>query len=82
MKNKLPLPLRKSSQPRFLERAQGLRALPALAEDPGLALSTHAATYNRGNSSKRGSDDLFWPPGALHTRDTRERTQARTYIEN
>ena len=39
------------------EKAQYLRALTALAKDPGLALSTHTVAYNC-NSSSRGSDAL------------------------
>lgn len=53
----------KSGLPGSEEMAQQLRALAALAEDLGLTHSTHmAAPYTSG---PRGSNTLFWLPGAL-----------------
>lgn len=39
------------------------RAFAAVAEDPGLFPTTHITTRD---PSSRGSDTLFWPPGALY----------------
>ena len=49
-----------------LKRAQPLRALAALEEDPGSVPSTRMVLTTNCTSSFRVSDTLFWPPWPLH----------------
>lgn len=44
------------------KKAQWLKALAALAEDPDSTPRTHMAAHNALNSSSKRSEALFYPP--------------------
>lgn len=60
------------------EMAERLRALAAVKEDVGLIPSTHLEAHN---CRPRGSNTLFWPPGALHTSDAQTNMETPTHIK-